>query len=127
MAEPADVSDVQISQTTRLFVYKLIPPRPRFSTDASAEEQAIMQRHIVYWSGLMNDGFVLAFGPVADPGGEWGMALVQANRADDVRALGGSDPAVTSGMATFEVAPLPTAMWPGSVARDLRVAPAAAG
>jgi uncharacterized protein YciI len=119
------MSSVEVTPTTNLFVYKLIPPRKSFFADATDSERAIMQRHIEYWSGLMQQGFVLAFGPVADSSGSWGLGLVYADDADAVRALGHADPAVTSGLATAEVAPIPTGMLSATVTRGLRPAPAA--
>ena len=50
------------------------------------------------------------FGPVSDPSGGWGLAVVEAETEDEVRALGADDPAVTSGTATFEVMPMPVAI-----------------
>lgn len=121
------MSSVEVTQATNLFVYKLIPPRESFPADATEAELAIMQRHVGYWSGLMREGFVLAFGPVADSSGSWGLAIVRANAADDARALRHADPAVTSGLATVDVAAMPTAILPESVAVGLRSAPAAKG
>lgn len=42
----------------------------------------------------------MAFGPVADPAGFWGVAIVAADSLDDARALRGDDPAVSSSLAT---------------------------
>lgn len=101
------------------FAYKLVPPRPSFAADMSEAEAAIMGEHSVYWQGLLDRGTVVAVGPVADPAGTWGLAVVEARTADDVRALGAADPAVTSGMSTFEVYPMPGAIVrPGQPARS---------
>jgi uncharacterized protein YciI len=107
-------------ESADLYVYRLIPPRPSFAADADPDERAVMDRHVAYWSRLMAEGSVLVFGPVADPTGGWGMAVVHARSADEVRAFGAADPAVTSGVATFEVAPMPMAVLPASVAAGLR-------
>ncbi|TCO19755.1 hypothetical protein EV652_113154 [Kribbella steppae] len=40
----------------------------------------------------------------------WGLAVVTAREADEVHALGAKDPAVGSGLATFEVHPMPDAI-----------------
>jgi uncharacterized protein len=92
------------------FVYKLIPPRPTFDADMSDDEAALMGRHAEYWQELLAAGRVIVFGPVSDPAGSWGLAVVEAESEDEVRALGAEDPAVKSGMATFEVLPMPVAV-----------------
>jgi uncharacterized protein len=92
------------------FVYKLIAPRPTFPGDITAAEAEIMGRHSIYWRALLEEGRVVVFGPVADPAGAWGLAVVTAATADEVRALGAEDPAVASGMTTFEVYPMPTSV-----------------
>jgi hypothetical protein len=55
------------------YVYRLIPPRPSFHEDMSAEERAIMGRHAEYWARLVEGGEVVAYGPVVDSGGSWGL------------------------------------------------------
>lgn len=93
-----------------LFVYKLIPPRPTFDTDMSEAEAAVMGQHIAYWQDLLERGRVIVFGPVSDPAGAWGLGVVDAETEDGARALGVDDPAVTSGLATFAVYPMPGAI-----------------
>jgi hypothetical protein len=55
----------------------LNPPRPTFMQDMSNEERGIMQQHIGYWNQLMAEGKVLAFGPVMDPQGVYGLGIVR--------------------------------------------------
>lgn len=98
------------STKTRYFLYKLIPPRPTFAADMTQAEAAVMERHAAYWQGLVDAGIAIVFGPVADPTGTWGLAVVKAEAADDVHALGVGDPAVTSDLATFEVYVMPNAI-----------------
>jgi uncharacterized protein YciI len=92
------------------YVYKLIPPRPTFATDMSDSERRLMGEHVGYWTALKGCGSVVVFGPVADPAGSWRLAVVEAASEDEVRALGAEDPAVTSGMASFEVYRMPLAI-----------------
>ena len=96
-----------MNEQVNRFVYKLIAPRPSFGIDMSEAEAAVMGEHGGYWQGLTDEGRVVVFGPVADSSGFWGLAVVEAGSAADVEALGQSDPAVTSGTCTFEVAPMP--------------------
>ena len=64
-----------------LFFCRLTPPRPSFSVDMTDEERALMGEHVAYWRGLLDEGRVVAFGPVADPDGGWGVSVIEA--ADD--------------------------------------------
>jgi uncharacterized protein YciI len=92
------------------FLYKLIPPRPTFDQDMSEDEGAIMGRHVAYWQELAERGTTLVFGPVSDPAGAWGLAVVAADTNEQVRALADDDPAVVSGLARFEICPMPGAI-----------------
>jgi uncharacterized protein len=92
------------------FLYKLIPPRPTFAADMSVAEAAVMEEHAGYWAGLLEEGVIVAFGPVLDPAGTWGLAVVEAETDEDVRRLAADDPAVTSGLATFDVFAMPGAI-----------------
>jgi uncharacterized protein len=92
------------------FLYKLIPPRPTFDQDMSEDEQATMGRHVAYWQELAERGTAIVFGSVSDPAGAWGLAIVEAETMTEVRALGDADPAVVSGLARFEICPMPGAI-----------------
>jgi hypothetical protein len=71
-----------MTREARHFVYKLIPPRPTFDVDATDDEQAIMALHIAYL----------------------------AEREDELRDIAADDPAVKSGLCTYEVGTMPTAV-----------------
>lgn len=88
------------------FVYKLIPPRPTFASDQTEEEAAVMGQHAGYWAQRFDEGNVVAYGPVADPAGVWGLAIVSAQDEQEIHNLAKRDPAVTSGMATYAVYPM---------------------
>jgi uncharacterized protein YciI len=92
------------------FVYKLIPPRPTFNRDMSEAEAATMGRHVAYWQELVDRGTAIVFGPVSDPAGAWGLAVVEAETNEQVRTLGDADPAVVSRLARFEICPMPGAI-----------------
>ena len=51
------------------FVARLLPPRPSFLRDMTAEEAGLMAQHGAYLSGLVQDGVAILFGPVDDPKG----------------------------------------------------------
>ena len=67
-------------------------------------EAAIMQQHFaVNWKRFEQRGIVVVLGPVLEPSGTWGLGVVAGDDPNDINALGAEDPAVKSGMSTFEV------------------------
>jgi hypothetical protein len=94
-----------------LFFLRLNPPRPTFTQDMTAEERQMMGEHIGYWSGLMGDGRVVAFGPVADPAGGWGVSIVQADDEAGVQQMIDGDPVKVRGSGFgYEVFAMPGAI-----------------
>ena len=91
------------------FVYKLIPPRATFATDMTEVEKTVMAEHAAYWTGLLEAGRVVVFGVVIDQTGAWGLAVVEAEAEDEVRAIGSDDPAVKKHVCTFDVGVMPNA------------------
>lgn len=77
------------------YFLKLIPCRPSFSQDMTAEERAIMMQHIAYWTELMNKGQVVVFGPVFDPAGAYGMGVVETETEAELLDFMKNDPAAT--------------------------------
>ena len=51
-----------------------------------------MGRHVAYWQELAERGTAIVLGPVSDPAGAWGLAVVAAETNEQVRALGDADP-----------------------------------
>ncbi len=49
------------------FLAKLIPPRPSFTADMTAEERQVMMDHSVYLGKHVEAGTVIVMGPVLDP------------------------------------------------------------
>jgi uncharacterized protein YciI len=90
------------------FLYTFTPHRPTFHLDMTPEERATMAEHVAYWKRYVDDGRVIIYGPVADPKGGWGLAIIRAGSADEVLALGADDPA--RGLGTFGVFPMPRAI-----------------
>ena len=74
------------------FVDKLIPPRPTFARDMTEAEASLMREHAVYWSDFARRRIAVVFGPVSDPKGAWGLAVVEAADEAKARALGANDP-----------------------------------
>jgi uncharacterized protein len=79
------------------FLIKLIPPRPSFALDMTDEEKRLMQEHVVYWTGLADNGVALLFGPVLDPSGSYGIGVVEVENEEDVKVLAANDPVTKSG------------------------------
>jgi uncharacterized protein YciI len=93
------------------FLYKVIPPRPQFATTLTAAEREIMQSHIAYWKDLTAKGKVVVFGPVADPKGDWGVAIVEADDLAEAERFNAGDPAIQSDHGfTGEIMPMPVAV-----------------
>jgi uncharacterized protein YciI len=89
------------------YLYKLTPPRPTFAEDMTPSEASAMEEHFGYWQQLIESGTVVVYGPVADPAGTYGIAVVDAPDEAHVREIGRSDPAVIRGVGTFEVFAMP--------------------
>ena len=66
-----------------------------------------MIEHVAYWSALTEGGRVLAFGPVGDPQGAYGLGIVLAESQSEAEELRDHDPAIQSpyGFST-EIAPM---------------------
>jgi uncharacterized protein YciI len=77
----------------KYFVLHLLPSRPDFAQTMTEEERAIMTDHVAYWTALMNEGKVLAFGPVLDPKQIYGLGIVSVDDEQQVRDLVANDPA----------------------------------
>lgn len=81
----------------RVFLCRLLPPRPTFMQDMTPDERAIMQAHGRYWQGKLVEDIAIAFGPVADPSGGWGLGIVEVRDEAELKALQEADPAIESG------------------------------
>jgi len=75
------------------YVLHLLPSRPDFAMTMSPEERAIMVSHIGYWTDLMNQGKVYAFGPVMDPKGIYGLGIVSVDNEEELKTFIENDPA----------------------------------
>jgi uncharacterized protein YndB with AHSA1/START domain len=90
------------------FLVRLVPPRPTFLMDMTPEEGAVMQAHAGYWAEKLAAGVVVAFGPVADPTGVWGMGLLRAKDEAEIKAFEAGDPVIRSERGfRYEVLPMP--------------------
>jgi uncharacterized protein YciI len=88
------------------FFVKLIPPRPTFADDMTPVEEKLMQEHADYWAAEFTKGTVLIIGPVLDPRGAWGMAVLETATEEEARTLAMNDPTVKSGLNKVEISPM---------------------
>jgi uncharacterized protein YciI len=83
-------------------------PRPTFHLDMTPGERATMQAHVAYWSQKAQQGAAIAFGPVADPAGVYGIGIYEARDEAELRAWIAADPAL--GLLRYEVFAMPRAV-----------------
>lgn len=86
------------------FFLKLNPPRASFTLDMSSEERIIMQQHVAYWKPFVDTGIVLALGPVSDPKGGFGIAIISVEDENQLETLIADDPA--NGLNKYEIYPM---------------------
>ena len=86
------------------FFIKTQNPRPTFHLDMTAEERAIMQRHVEYWSEKPERGIEIVFGPVMDPKVVYGMGVYRAEDEAEMRSLLEQDPA--NGPLQYDILPM---------------------
>ena len=75
------------------FVLYLLPCRPDFAGTMTDDERFIMMKHVAYWTELMNQGKVIAFGPVLDPGEVYGLGIISVDSEKEVKEFIANDPA----------------------------------
>ena len=78
------------------FVFRLIPPRRDFPVTMSEGERATMIAHAAYWASLAARGTALAYGPVHDPEGSYGIAIFRAEGQAEAEMVRDADPALSS-------------------------------
>jgi uncharacterized protein YndB with AHSA1/START domain/uncharacterized protein YciI len=94
------------------FLCRLIPPRPDFAQTINALEKSAMSEHAKYWAGKLQEGIVVAFGPVLDPRGVWGVGIVRAKDEASVEAMRDADPAMVADIGMrYEILPMMTAVY----------------
>jgi uncharacterized protein YciI len=92
------------------FLYRFVPTRPDFLTSMTDYERGVMAEHIEYWRKFAETGTAVVFGPVADPAGGWGVAVVESDSEEEVMALRTTDPVVVAELGPVDVFPMPNAV-----------------
>jgi uncharacterized protein YciI len=93
---------------------RLIPPRPTFPFDMTAEERAVMMEHVKYTHEKFTAGKVLIFGPVMAREGAFGMAVFAVADEAELREIVDNDPSVLAGVNKFEWHPMKVGAAQGS-------------
>ncbi|HEY4785232.1 MAG TPA: YciI family protein [Bacteroidales bacterium] len=88
----------------KYYFLKLNPPRASFTTDMTPEERAIMVKHVEYWKPYVSDGTIIVLGPVADPKGGYGVAVIGVDNDEQLNNLIAHDPA--NGLNSYEIHPM---------------------
>ncbi|HXR39684.1 MAG TPA: YciI family protein [Terracidiphilus sp.] len=88
------------------YFFRLIPPRPTFPADITANEAALMERHGVYWAKHFAAGRILAYGPVFVPGAAFGLGILEVEDEAEARRFGENDPSVLEGLNRYEIHPM---------------------
>jgi uncharacterized protein len=104
-AGPARAADM-LPHMSATFFLKLIPPRPTFAMDMSADERALMMQHVAYLGGHFKSGKVLVYGPVMAAGESFGMAILDVADEAEARSLMENDPTVIAKLNTYEIWPM---------------------
>jgi uncharacterized protein YndB with AHSA1/START domain len=95
------------ARAAQYYVVRLIPPRPTFAQDMNDAERAMMAEHAAYWRGHLDRGAAIVYGPVADPAGGWGLAVVRAADEAELRDMQAKDPAIRSDYGfRYEILPM---------------------
>lgn len=85
-------------------------PRADFRETMTDTEAAVMREHSAYWQSLADKGTALVVGPVADPAGAWGMAVIEVDSADDADAVLKADPVYVNTLGPVAMYPLLSAI-----------------
>ena len=83
-----------MSNNDTFYFCRLVPPRPTFAMDMNDHERALMQQHAAYWRAKMDEGKVIAFGPVADPQGPWGLGILKLSNDAELKNFCDNDPVI---------------------------------
>lgn len=90
----------------KYYLCKFIPPRADFLATMSADEKTWMKQHGAYLNELLDQGLIVAHGPVMDPAGGYGVSLFQVADSQDIAALTAEDPIVKNGVGHYEHFPM---------------------
>jgi hypothetical protein len=93
----------------KYYLCKFMPPRADFLATMSADEREWMQQHGRYLDQLVEQGLVVAHGPVMDASvaaGGYGVSLFSIADDHDIAALTSADPIIRNGVGHYEHHPM---------------------
>jgi uncharacterized protein YciI len=93
----------------KYYLCKFMPPRADLLATMSADEREWMQQHGRYLDQLLEQGLVVAHGPVMDatsPAGGYGVSLFRIADDQDIAALTSADPIIRNGVGHYEHHPM---------------------
>ncbi len=88
------------------YLCKYIPPRADFLATMTDQERAWMDQHGAFLDDLLEQGVVVAHGPVIDPAGGYGVSLYRIADDQDIAGLTAQDPIVRNGAGHYEHFPM---------------------
>jgi hypothetical protein len=86
------------------FFIKTNNPRPNLHLDMTPEEREVMMQHVAYWTEKGEAGIAIAFGPVMDPKGVYGIGIYKVKDEAEMQELLDRDPA--NSLLQYEVLPM---------------------
>jgi uncharacterized protein YciI len=92
------------------YLFKFVPHRPNFMATMTDDERVIMYEHVAYWQQFTDNGTAVMFGPVADPAGGWGVAIVETDDDAEPAAIRSGDPVVLADLGPVDIYPVPNAI-----------------
>lgn len=96
-----------LAPRSRYYFARLVPPRPTFMLDMTDAERAAMAAHVAYWNAKLAEGVAIAFGPVADPAGGWGVGLLAVPDEAALAAFQAADPVIQANLGLrYETLPM---------------------
>jgi uncharacterized protein YciI len=97
----------------KYYVFKLIAPRANFISTMTPAELELMQRHGAYLNSWMARGNIVVYGPVLDPAGAYGLAVVRLEAGVDPASIWMDDPVIKSQTGfRYEIAAMAAAVVP---------------
>lgn len=88
----------------KYFFLRLNPVRVDFVQTMTEEERGIMGRHAKYWREFQLMGKLVVYGPVADPGGAFGMGVATVDSEEELQGFIAGDPALA--ISTIDYFPM---------------------
>lgn len=88
----------------KYYFLKLNPSRADFAQTMTESEKVVMQQHVGYCQQFLSTGKLLAIGPVLDPKGVFGAAVMAVEDEKEVQDFIANDPA--AGINQYEYHPM---------------------